>query len=282
MRIYTDTAADLPKVYYSEADVYAFPLSVEIDGKTYKDVFEMDGVTLYEAIKNGAQPKTSQVSPDTFLTEFEELAKSGEEGLYISFTSGLSGTYSTAQMIRNQLLETYPDLKLTIIDSNCASFGQGLVVKEAVRLRKEGKSLKELVAAVEKYAASMNHLFTVDDLNFLARGGRISKTSAALGGMLNIKPILSLQDGKLVPIEKIRGQKKAVKYMVEYVANKGGDFSNKIIGICHSNDPELAATVQLALQERLNPKGFETVVIGSVIGSHVGLGTIGIFFTDAE
>ena len=148
MRIYTDTAADLPKEYYSEANVYAFPLSVEIDGKTYKDVFEMDGVTLYEAIKNGAQPKTSQVSPDTFLSEFEELAKSGEEGLYISFTSGLSGTNSTANMIRNQLLETYPDLKLTIIDSNCASFGQGLVVKEAVRLRNEGKSFEEVVVAL--------------------------------------------------------------------------------------------------------------------------------------
>lgn len=282
MRIYTDTGSDLPKAYFSEADVFAFPLSVEIDGEIYKDVFEMDGVKLYEAIKNGAQPKTSQVSPDAFLTVFEELAKSGEEGLYVSFTGDLSGTNSTAQMIRNQLLETYPDLKLTIIDSKCASFGQGMVVKEAVRLRDEGKSLEEVATEVEKYAGAMNHIFTVDDLNFLARGGRLSKTSALLGGMLNIKPILSLQEGKLTPIEKIRGQKKAIKYMVDYVENKGGDFSNKIIGLCHSNDPELTATVQLALQERLNPKGFETVVIGSVIGSHVGLGTIGIFFTDAE
>jgi DegV family protein with EDD domain len=282
MRIFTDTGSDLPKAYYSEADVFSFPLSVEIDGKIYKDVFEMDGVKLYEAIKNGAQPKTSQVSPDAFLTVFEELAKSGEEGLYVSFTGDLSGTNSTAQMIRNQLLETYPDFKLTIIDSKCASFGQGLVVKEAVRLRDEGKSLEEVADGVTKYAGAMNHIFTVDDLNFLARGGRLSKTSAVLGGMLNIKPILSLQEGRLTPIEKIRGQKKAIKYMVDYVEKKGGDFSNKVIGLCHSNDPELAATVQLALQERLNPKQFETVVIGSVIGSHVGLGTIGIFFTDAE
>lgn len=282
MRIYTDTGSDLPKEYYSESNVFAFPLTVEINGEVFKDVFEMDGATLYEAIKNGAQPKTSQVSPDTFLTEFEELAKSGEEGLYVSFTGELSGTYNTAQMIRNQLLETYPDLKLIIIDSKCASFGEGLVIKEAVRLRDEGNTLEEIATKIEKYAKSMNHIFTVDDLNFLARGGRLSKTSAVLGGMLNIKPILSLQDGKLVPIEKIRGQKKAINYMVDFVEKKGGDFSNKIIGICHSNDHELAATVQNALKERVNPKGFETVVIGSVIGAHVGLGTVGIFFTDAE
>lgn len=282
MRIFTDTACDLPKSYYDEGKVTAFPLSVELDGEVYKDVFEMDGSTLYEAIKNGAQPKTSQVSPDTFMTTFEELAKSGEEGIYIAFTSELSGTYSTAKMIRDQVLETYPELKLTIIDTKCASLGQGLVVLEAVRLKEEGKTLAELTEAITAYAASMNHLFTVDDLNFLARGGRVSKTSAFLGGMLNIKPVLHVEEGRLVPLEKIRGQKKAIKYMVDYVAEKGGDFSTKQIGICHSNDPELAATVQAALQERLNPASFYTVVIGSVIGSHVGLGTVGIFFTDAQ
>ena len=282
MLIFTDTGADLPKEYYEEANVIPFPLSVEIDGATYQDVFEMDGPTLYEAIKNGAQPKTSQVSPEAFLTAFEAAAKAGEESIYISFSGALSGTYSTAVMIRNQVLETYPDMKLYTVDSKCASFAQGLVIKEAVRLRDEGKSVEEVVAAVEAYASKMNHIFTVDDLNFLARGGRLSKTSAFFGGVLNIKPILSLQDGKLVPIDKIRGQKKAINYMIDYVAKKGGDFSNKIIGLAHSNDPELVETVKNALQEKLSPKGFETAVIGSVIGSHVGLGTVGIFFTDAE
>ena len=173
-------------------------------------------------------------------------------------------------------------MKLEIIDSKSASFGLGLEVKEAVKLREEGKSFEEVVEATKKFAKRMNHIFTVDDLNHLARSGRLSKTSAVFGGMLNIKPILNVQDGKLVPIDKVRGQKKAISYMVDYVEKKGGDFTNKIIGICHSDDLELAETVQTALQERLNPKGFETVVIGSVIGSHVGIGTVGIFFTDAE
>lgn len=282
MRIFTDTGCDLPRAYYEQAEVTALPLTVEIDGKTYQDVYEMDGPALYEAIKNGAQPRTSQISPDIFLTNFEEVAKSGEEAIYIAFSGELSGTYNTGTMIRDQLLETYPNMKLYTIDTRCASFGQGMVVKEAVRLRDEGKSIEEVVEGVQSYAKRMNHIFTVDDLNFLARGGRISKTSALLGGMLNIKPVLYVQDGKLVPLEKIRGQKKAIKYMADYLAEKGGDFSNKVIGICHSNDPELAQTVENILQERLSPKAIETVIIGSVIGSHVGLGTVGIFFTDAQ
>ena len=282
MRIFTDTACDLPRAYYEQAEVTALPLTVEIDGKTYQDVYELDGPALYEAIKNGAQPRTSQISPDIFLTNFEEVAKSGEEAIYIAFSGELSGTYNTGTMIRDQLLETYPNMKLYTVDTRCASMGQGMVVKEAVRLRDEGKTIEEIVEGVQAYAKSMNHIFTVDDLNFLARGGRISKTSAVLGGMLNIKPVLYVNEGKLVPLEKIRGQKKAIKYMVDYVAEKGGDFSNKVIGICHSNDAELAKTVEAALQERLSPKAIETVIIGSVIGSHVGLGTVGIFFADAK
>lgn len=282
MKLFTDTGSDLTKEYFEENNVTAFPLSVEINGEVFKDVYEIDGKALYEAIKNGAQPKTSQVSPEAFLTAFEELAKTNEEGIYISFSGGLSGTHSTAVMIRNQLLETYPDFKLTIVDSECASLGLGMVIKEAVRLRDAGKEVSEIVSAVEKYASNMNHIFTVDDLNFLARGGRLSKTSALLGGMLNIKPILSLKEGKLVPIEKIRGQKKAISYMVDTVQQRGGDLSDKIVSIVHSNDLELAQKVQTAIQERLAPKGFETYVIGSVIGSHVGVGTVGIFFTNPE
>lgn len=283
MRIFTDTGADLSKEYYEEANVTALPLVVEIDGKMYKDVFEMDGPKLYEAIKNGVMPKTSQVSPEDFYNAFEEAAKAGEEGVYIAFTSELSGTYNTGTMIRNQLQETYPNMNIYTVDTKCASFGQGLVVKEAVRLRDEGKSAKEIAEAIEAYAKTMNHVFTVGDLNFLARGGRVSKASALVGGMLNIKPILNVQDGKLVPIDKVRGEKKAVKYIVDYVVERGGeDFSNKIIGICHSNDEELAETFRAALQERLAPKDIQTVIIGSVIGAHVGLGTIGIFFTDAQ
>ena len=164
MKLFTDTGSDLTKEYFEENNVTAFPLSVEINGEVFKDVYEIDGKTLYEAIKNGAQPKTSQVSPEAFLTAFEELAKANEEGIYISFTGDLSGTHNTAVMIRNQLLETYPNLKLTIIDSKCASIGLGMVIIEAVRLRDAGKDASDIVPLIEKYASNMNHIFTVDDL----------------------------------------------------------------------------------------------------------------------
>lgn len=282
MKLFTDSSCDLSKDFFSEKDVTLFPLRVQLHDQEYEDIVSIDSQQIYDAIVQGAQPKTSQVSPELYLSHFEELAKNNEEGIYIAFSSELSGTYSTAMMSRNQVLENYPNLKLTIIDTKCASLGEGLVVKEAVRMRDAGMSYEEIISNVEKLAKHMEHLFTVDDLDYLAKGGRVSKASAFLGGLLSIKPILNVEDGKLVPIEKVRGHKKAITRMVDLMEQRGGDFSNKIVGICHSNEPKFLAEVQEAIQERLSPKGFDTTVIGSVIGSHVGLGTVGVFFTNKE
>lgn len=282
MKLFTDSSCDLSKDFFSEKDVTLFPLRVQLHDQEYEDIVSIDSQQIYDAIVQGAQPKTSQVSPELYLSHFEELAKNNEEGIYIAFSSELSGTYSTAMMSRNQVLENYPNLKLTIIDTKCASLGEGLVVKEAVRMRDAGMSYEEIISNVEKLAKHMEHLFTVDDLDYLAKGGRVSKASAFLGGLLSIKPILNVEDGKLVPIEKVRGHKKAITRMVDLMEQRGGDFSNKIVGICHSNEPKFLAEVQEAIDERLSPKGFETTVIGSVIGSHVGLGTVGVFFTNKE
>lgn len=208
MKIFTDSGCDLPKSYYEENDVVLLPLRVQLNNKEYEDVISIDSKEIYDAIRQGAQPKTSQVSPELFLKHFEELAKNDEEGIYIAFSSELSGTYSTAQMIRNQVLEQYPSLKLVIIDSKCASLGHGLVVEEAVRLRNIGVSLEDMASKINTLAPQVEHLFTVEDLDYLAKGGRVSKASAFLGGLLSIKPILNVEDGKLVPIEKSRGRKK--------------------------------------------------------------------------
>lgn len=280
MQLFTDSSCDLSKDYFSEHDVTLFPLRVLLNGEEYDDILAIESQQIYEAIAHGAQPKTSQVSPELFLAHFEQLAKNNEEGLYIAFSSELSGTYSTAMMIRDQVLESYPKLQLTIIDTKCASLGQGLLVKEAVRLRNQGKTCTEIATAITELAENMEHLFTVDDLDYLARGGRVSKASAFLGGLLSIKPILNVEDGKLVPIEKVRGHKKSITHIVDLMEQRGGDFSDKIVGICHSNDPAFLEEMKAAIEARLSPKGFDTTVIGSVIGSHVGLGTVGIFFTN--
>lgn len=280
MKIFTDSSSDLPKAFYEKEDVHLFPIRVLVKGVEYEDVIGISTDQVYAAIAEGEVLKTSQVSLEVFLNAFEQLAISGEEGIYIAFSSELSGTCHSAFLARNQLLETYPNLKLAIIDSKCASYGEGLIVKEAVRLKKFGMTFDDIVTQLTDMANSMEHLFTVGDLNHLAKGGRISKSSAVMGGLLNIKPILNLENGKLVPLEKTRGFKKATQRMIAIMKERGGDFSNKTVGISHSNDEELMHEVKVAIEEALHPKAIETTTIGSAIGAHVGRGTIAIFFTN--
>ena len=280
MKIFTDSGCDLPKSYYEENDVVLLPLRVQLNNKEYEDVISIDSKEVYDGIRQGAQPKTSQVSPELFLKHFEDLAKNEEKGIYIAFSSELSGTYSTAQMIRNQVLEQYPSLKLVIIDSKCASLGHGLVVEEAVRLRNLGTSFEDVTSRISAFAPQIEHLFTVEDLDYLAKGGRVSKASAFLGGLLSIKPILNVEDGKLVPIEKSRGRKKALNRMLDLMQERGGNFTNKIVGISHSDDMAFANEAKASIQERFSPQAVQITMIGSAIGSHVGPGTIAIFFTN--
>lgn len=282
MKIYTDSSCDLPKSFFDENDVGLFPLRVHLNDEEYRDILDVSPTKIYEEMRKGASPKTSQVSPETFLTEFKKLAENNEEGIYIAFSSNLSGTYSTAVMVANQVKEQYPNFQLNIVDTKCASLGQGLVVKKALELREKGLSLDELTKEVERYAKHMTHLFTVEDLKYLANGGRISKSSAFFGGMLNIKPVLHVEDGRLVPLEKVRGRKKAINRMIELMAERGGDFSNKIVGISHGDDLAFVEEVQKLIDEKLHPKGFEITMVGAVIGAHSGPGTIAIFFTDKD
>lgn len=282
MQIFADSGCDLPKHFFEENDVVLFPLRVDINNQDYNDIVEIEPKVVYDAMRQGAVPKTSQVSPETFLTQFETLAKNNEEGIYIAISSNLSGTYSTAVMIAAQVRENYPNFKLKIIDSKCASFGCGLLVKEAVKLRDEKLSLDEVASRITHLAEHMTHLFTVENLDYLAAGGRVSKSSAFIGGLLSIKPILHVEDGKLIPLEKIRGRKKAINRIIEIMAERGGDFSNKVVGISHGDDLEFAQEVQALIKEKLNPKSFEMTMVGAAIGAHSGPGTIAIFFSDKE
>lgn len=280
MKIFADSACDLPKQFFEENHVELFTLRVQVNGKDYNDIIDIQPKDVYDAMRNGAVPKTSQVSPEVFFNRFEQLAKNNEEGIYVALSSNLSGTYSTAVMIAQQLKEQYPQFKLNIIDSKCASLGYGFIIKEAVKLRNEGLTINEITTKIESYAKHMTHLFTVEKLDYLAAGGRISKSSAFIGGLLSIKPILHVEDGKLIPLEKIRGRKKAILRIIEIMAERGGDFTNKVVGISHSDDLQFAEEVKSLIDEKLKPKSFDMTMIGAVIGAHVGPGTIAIFFTE--
>ena len=278
MRIFADSACDLPKSFFEENDVTLLPLHVLIDDNDYEDLVTIEAKEVYEAIRNGKHPKTSQVSPELFLKKWKELAEIGEDGLYIAFSSELSGTYNTAIMMKDQVKDTNPRMNLVIIDSKCASLGYGLLVKEAVRLRNAGDDVRTIERKIRSMAARMEHLFTVEDLDYLAKGGRVSKTSAFIGGLLNIKPLLHVEGGKLVPIEKHRGRKKVLRRMVDLMAERGEQLSEQNIAISHADDESIALELKALVEELYSPKNVEIHMIGPTIGSHTGPGTIGIYF----
>jgi DegV family protein with EDD domain len=278
VKLLADSGSDLPLQFLKENNIKLFPLKVLLKEREYEDLLTIEPKTIYTAIRNGEVPKTSQVSPALFEKTFMEMAENNEEGIYFAFSSQLSGTYQTAVLMRDQVKETYPDFKLTIIDTKCASLGQGLVIMDALNLAKKGASLEEITERSQFVASHMEHLFTVDDLDYLAKGGRLSKASAFLGGLLNIKPLLNVEDGKLVPIEKIRGKKKVLRRIVEVMKERGVEFEKQIVGISHADDIETAMEMKKLIQDELHVKEVLITEIGAVIGSHTGPGTIAIFF----
>ncbi|MFD1206703.1 MULTISPECIES: DegV family protein [Sporosarcina] len=278
MRIFADSGADLPKSFYDNNDVTLLPLRVLIDGKEYEDVVEIDSKEVYAAIRNGSHPKTSQASPELLHATWKELAESGDDGIYIAFSSELSGTYNTAVMMKDQVKEVNPNMNLVIIDSRCASLGYGLLVEEAVRLRDAGDDVRTIERKIRYMAAHMEHLFTVEDLDYLAKGGRVSKASAFIGGLLNIKPLLHVENGKLVPIEKHRGRKKVLKRLLDVMEDRGVNLSEQMIGISHGDDEATALEMKALVEERFHPKAVNVQMIGSAIGAHAGPGTIAMFF----
>lgn len=281
MRLFADSASDLPKQFFDDNNVALFPLRVHIGDEEYEDILTIHSSKIYDAIRSGGQPKTSQVSPEDMQKAFQQLAKDGEEGFYVAFSSELSGTYSTAVMIANQVREDYPDLKLTILDSKAASLGYGLLVKRAVELRDAGEPLDAIIANVEKLADNLQSIFTVEDLDYMAKGGRISKGSAFVGGLLNIKPLLNVENGKLVPIEKLRGRKKVLKRMIELMEERGNDLDKQHIAISHADDLEFANQLKDEIESRFKPQSVEVHMVGSVIGSHTGPGTLALFFFES-
>lgn len=278
VKILADSASDLPLNFFEDNHVCLFPLKVHLGDTEYEDLKTIDPKTVYNAIREGQVPKTSQASPLGFEEIFTKMAENNEDGIYIAFSSELSGTYQTAVMMLDQVKEKFPDFQLTIVDSKCASLGYGLVVKEAARLANENVTKEEILKDITFRCEHMEHLFTVDDLEYLAKGGRVSKASAFLGGLLNIKPLLNVEDGKLVPIEKIRGKKKLLRRIIELIRERGMDLDKQTIGISHADDEETAIEMKKLIQEAFGTEDVFITSIGAAVGSHTGPGTIAIFF----
>ncbi|MEK4801402.1 MULTISPECIES: DegV family protein [Oceanobacillus] len=282
IQILTDSSCDLTLEQFSELDIQIAPLTVHLDGQDYEDGVTIQAKTVYDAMRQGKAPKTSQISPQTFKEIFTSHAKENKPLVYIAFSSQLSGTYQTAKMMEQEVKEAYPDAPIHVIDTKCASLGQGLVVLHAAKLAKQGASVDEVVNAVRYQSEHMEHIFTVDDLEYLKRGGRISKAQAFVGTLLKVKPLLHVDDGKLVPLEKIRGSKKVLSRMLELMEERGLDLTNQTIGISHGDDLERAEQLSKMIQDKFSVSENQIVIemVGSVIGAHSGPGTIALFFSN--
>ncbi|WP_404451717.1 DegV family protein [Virgibacillus necropolis] len=282
VKILADTACDLSKSHYNEFDIEMVPLTVQLDEKEYEDGINITPKTIYDAMRDGKSPKTSQVSQQAFKTIFTSYAEANQPLIYLALSSELSGTFQAAKIVEQEIKEDYPDAPIHVIDTRCVSLALGLVVIRAAQLAQNGESVDEILEMAAYHAEHMEHIFTVDDLEYLYRGGRVSKTAAFVGTLLKIKPILHVDNGKLVPLEKIRGSKKLLNRILEIMEERGKDLSNQAIGISHGDDLKTAEKLAELIKEKFNPKEIQIEMVGSAVGSHAGPGTLALFFLNSE
>ncbi len=281
--ISTDTSCDFPLEYVQEHQLPLVTLFYSIDG-----VSGSNGCPNAEELKNfydkmraGAQTKTQQASIEDTEQVFREVAQQGKDLLHIAFSSGLSGTANAARLAAENIMEEFPDRKIVVIDSLCASLGQGLLVDYAIRQREQGKTLEETAQWVQEHIQNLCHLFTVEDLKYLQRGGRISKTTALVGTMIGIKPVLHVdEEGKLVPIARVRGRKASVQALVQKMEENIGSFyqQKQTIFISHGDCLEDAKALARMVKEKFGYDDFLINNVGPTIGSHSGPGTLALFF----
>ncbi|MGI8314463.1 DegV family protein [Halobacillus mangrovi] len=278
VQILCDSGCDLSNETLEALSLEMLSLKVTIKDEEYEDGKTISPFQVYESMRSGEVPKTSQVSPQAFRETFIKYAEKDQPFLYFALSSELSGTYQTAKMVEQEVKEEYENAKFEVIDTKAASLGYGLVIMRVAELAKQGRSYEDILEIGQYHADHMEHIFTVDDLEYLYRGGRVSRTAAFVGSLLKIKPLLHMEDGKLVPLEKIRGSKKLWKRMVEIMGERGKDFEHQRIAISHGDALETAEQLADMIQQEYNVKDIHIDMIGSSIGAHAGPGTIALFF----
>lgn len=278
----TDMTCDLNSELLEKYQITCIPMKFMLDGQEYThypDQREMSLSEFYKRLGDGASISTTQINPITYQEYLETPLKEGKDVVYICFTSGLSGTYNGANLIAAQLREEYPERRITVIDSLCASIGQGLLVILAGKKYVQGCAYEEMVEYLETTKTRCCHWFTVEDLHHLKRGGRLSSVEAVLGTALKIKPVLSVdREGKLLVVAKERGTKKAMNYLVNRLETDGFETEQGVVVIGHAGAPAYAEALSALVKD--NPKVREVVIteIGPIIGAHVGAGMCALVF----
>lgn len=282
-KLLTDNSCDVPVSFYDENDIGVINLKCLIDGEViFGEGKDLPASEFYASMRNGAKPTTSQVNPEEFKSFFLKYADEYDEILYLGFSSGLSGTVGSAKIAAEEIAEERPDIKLVVIDTLCAAMGQGLLVYHANLLKQQGKSMDEVADWVNNNMQNMVHLFTVDDLYDLWRGGRLSKTSAFIGTLVSIKPIMNVNgEGKLIAFDKVRGRKKSLNTLVDEMEKRMGsrrDDNKTMIMINHGDCIEDAEYVRDQIKERFGFENFMINNLSPVIGAHTGPSLVALFF----
>ena len=285
--IITDPCCDLPEDYLTQNGLVLLPMPYTIESKTYTGEGN-DRLTpkdFYAKMRAGNMPITAQVTPEKAMVVFEGYLKQGIDVLCIAFSSALSGTYNSERLAAQELSEKYPDSKVYVVDSLCASLGEGLLIDYAVRMKLEGNDIDTVRDWLEENKGYICHNFTVDDLFHLHRGGRVSKAAAIFGSMLNVKPVLHVDDeGRLIPIAKVRGRKQSLNALVDNMEKQLGKFrgKNPRVFISHGDCEADAQYVADRVKERCGVESFLIKYIGPIIGAHSGPGTVALFFLGEE
>ena len=282
----TDSSADLSQEMVQELGVTVLPLSFTIQGKTYRnypDNREMDLPLFYDMLRAGELATTSAVNVAEYTQEVEPILQEGKDVLILAFSSGLSSTYQASVLAAGELREKYPDRKIYTVDTLCASLGQGLLVYLAAQEQRKGKSIEEVRDWAEETKLNLCHQFTVDDLHFLKRGGRISATTAVVGSMLQIKPVLHVDnEGHLINIGKARGRQASLKALVDKMEKTVTEEGRKTVFISHGDCRKDAVTVADMVRERFGTQDIRINFVGPVIGAHSGPGTLALFYLGTE
>ena len=279
-RIITDSCCDFTPAQYKQYDLTFTPMTVMYKGEPHDDYLDEKSIKMvYEGLRNGETATTSAVNPDGWAKVIEPALKEGHDALVMAFSSGLSTTYQSAVIAANELAEQYPDRKINVVDTLCASLGQGLLVMYACQKRDEGLDLDQLTQWVDENKGNLCQWFTVDDLMYLKRGGRVSAATALVGTMLKIKPVLHVdEEGYLINVAKVRGRKASIEALANKLGQLGLPGKNDLITICHGDCIDDAKYLEQLLKEKYGTKEVFIGYTGAVIGSHSGPGTLAIFF----
>ena len=280
--LFTDSCCDLPHSLAEEMQIVVQPLCVHVDDATYRnylDEREIKYRDFYALIPKAKDLKTSAVNQQEFMDAMEPFLQQGKDILYIGFSSGLSGTYSAGVLAAQELLEKYPDRTILTVDTLCASLGQGMLCYYAWLKKQEGMTIQEVHSYLEENKMKMCHWFTVNDLFHLKKGGRVSATTALLGSMLSIKPVMHVDDeGHLTLVSKARGRKASIRQLVQEMKQTAIDPENQVVFISHGDVQEDAEYLAELVKNEMHVKDVIIGYVGPVIGAHSGPGTLALFF----